>query len=70
MGRRVDVDDLVGTTEIAQRLGLSQAENVHTWRHRHPDFPSPIATIGRTMIWAWPDVQRWARATGRPQRDA
>ncbi len=65
MGRKIDVDDLVGSAEIASRLGLSQVENVHTWRHRHSGFPQPVAVIGRTMIWVWVDVERWAQQTGR-----
>jgi hypothetical protein len=65
VGRKIDVDDLVGATEIAERLGLSHAETVHSWRHRHADFPEPVAKLRQAMVWAWPDVEKWARGTGR-----
>jgi hypothetical protein len=65
VGRKVDVDDLVGAAEIADRLDIAHAETIHAWRHRHPDFPQPVAQLGRVLIWSWPDVEAWARATGR-----
>lgn len=61
----VNSDDLVGTAEIADRLGLAFRETVHNWRHRHEDFPQPIAELGCGLIWSWPEVRRWARDTGR-----
>lgn len=65
MGRRVDVEQLVGASEIAQRLGLAQVTTVHSWRRRHEDFPAPVASLHAALVWHWPDVERWARATGR-----
>jgi hypothetical protein len=65
VGRKIDVNDLVGAEEIAQRLGLAHVQSVHTLRHRHPDFPTPVKKLQRTMIWLWPDIERWARKTGR-----
>jgi predicted DNA-binding transcriptional regulator AlpA len=65
MGRKVDVDQLVSSAEIAERLGVKRLQVVHDWRHRHPDFPRPVAVLGRTFVWEWPDVEAWARATGR-----
>jgi predicted DNA-binding transcriptional regulator AlpA len=65
MGRRVDVDQLVGTTEIAARLGVQRPQVVHDWRRRHPEFPKPVAVVSRVGLWFWPDVEKWARATGR-----
>jgi len=60
----VDVDQLVGAAEIAQRLGLAQ-RTVHDWRRRHADFPAPVAELTAALVWNWPDVERWARKTGR-----
>lgn len=59
-------DDLVGPTEIAERLGVKKI-TVYKWQERHADFPTPRAIIGdkRTPIWQWADVQSWAIATGR-----
>jgi hypothetical protein len=65
VGRRVDVDQLVGTTEIAFRLGVKRPGVVHDWRRRDADFPEPVAVVSRVGIWAWRDVERWARKTGR-----
>lgn len=59
------MDQLVGAAEIADRLGLSHAQSVHNLRRRHPAFPEPVATLRTAMVWAWPDVEAWARATGR-----
>jgi hypothetical protein len=64
VGRKVDVGELVGAAEIAVRLGVAR-QMVHTWRQRHVDFPQPVATVTNTLIWAWPDVERWAKSTGR-----
>jgi predicted DNA-binding transcriptional regulator AlpA len=65
VGRRVDVDDLVGADEIAQRLGVARRQAVHLWRQRYPDFPTPVATLKTAMVWDWNDVKAWASATGR-----
>jgi predicted DNA-binding transcriptional regulator AlpA len=65
VGRKVDVENLVGTAEIAERLGVSRYQVVHDWRRRHPDFPQPVAQLKRGAIWAWPEVEKWARSTGR-----
>ena len=63
--RMVALRDLVDTQTIADRLGVSAPQVVSGWRRRHADFPTPIAQIGGAMIWAWPDIETWARATGR-----
>jgi hypothetical protein len=65
MGRSVDVDDLIDAAGIAARLDLAQPQTVHLWRRRYPDFPEPVAELTRVLVWHWPDVARWARATGR-----
>lgn len=65
MGRRIDVDHLVGAAEIAERLGAARPQVVHEWRRRYPDFPQPVASLKQALVWNWPDVERWARATGR-----
>lgn len=65
MGRKVDVDQLVGTAEIADRLGLSHTQTVHLWRRRYVDFPRPVAELRHALVWYWPEVEKWARTTGR-----
>lgn len=64
MGRKVDVEDLVGATEIGVRLGIDR-RSVHQLHRRHDDFPAPIARLESAMVWSWMDVEQWARATGR-----
>ena len=59
------MEHLVGASEIAKRLGLARTQAVHMWRQRYPDFPSPVAQLDMGMIWSWPEVERWARKTGR-----
>lgn len=59
------MDQLVGAAEIAQRLGMKQNHIVHEWRRRYADFPPPVATLKQGMVWNWPEVERWAKATGR-----
>jgi predicted DNA-binding transcriptional regulator AlpA len=65
MGRLVDVDQLVGAAEIAQRLGMKRHQVVHDWVRRYPEFPSPVVLLRQAKIWYWPEVAEWADATGR-----
>jgi hypothetical protein len=44
---------------------VNKSTVVHDWRYRYPDFPEPIASLSGGFIWAWPDVEKWAKATGR-----
>lgn len=59
------MDKLVGTAEIAERLDLKNPETVHDWRRRYPAFPQPVAHLKIGFVWYWPEVERWAKATGR-----
>ena len=59
MGRKVDVDDLVGAYEIAVRLGMARPQVIHEWRRRHPDFPEPVAALKTALIWDWNAVETW-----------
>ena len=70
VGRSVDIDDLVGTKEIAERIGVSQHQVVHQWRRRYPDFPAPLKKVSSAFVWDWNEVEAWARRTGRILGDA
>lgn len=61
----IRADHLVGTSEIAKRLGLKRYNLVNDWIRRYEDFPTPIATVSGVKVWDWPDIETWARATGR-----
>ena len=65
MVRKVPVDQLVGASEIAARLGSKRTVYVHDLRRRHPDFPAPVATLSAGLVWDWAEVAAWARKTGR-----
>jgi len=65
VGRKIDVDHLVGAAEIAERLGVKRPHLIHDWRRRYPEFPEPVLVLKGTLIWDWKDIERWAIATGR-----
>ncbi len=69
MGRRVDVDQLVGAREIAERLGFKRTQVVHYFLRSDDSFPPPVFSVteaqGGARVWYWPDIKRWARRTGR-----
>jgi hypothetical protein len=67
VGRKLDVNQLVGATEIATRLGLSRGQVVHTWRARFDDFPEPAIELAMGLIWYWPEIETWAKLHGRPR---
>ncbi len=69
MGRRVDVEQLVGASDIAQRFGMPRTQDVHTLRRRDPAFPEPIRILGSgpsrgIHVWYWPDIAAWAKKKG------
>jgi hypothetical protein len=65
VGRQVDLDDLVGTAEIAERLGVRRVGVVHDWRRRYEDFPEPVTTVSHVHVWLWTEVRSWAERSGR-----
>lgn len=58
------MDNLVGAAEIAERIAAT-VSTVHSWHRRYDDFPKPAARLHAALVWNWPDVQAWARKTGR-----
>lgn len=55
--------DLVIAVDVAKRLGISpQRVNVLASR---PGFPKPLGKLGRSSVWRWSSIQRWAHDTGR-----
>lgn len=55
--------DLLGTSEIAELLGISR-QMVHRLTRRD-DFPAPTAELAIGKVWRRADVEAWARKTGR-----
>jgi hypothetical protein len=63
MGKRVDVDDLIGPQEVADLIGLGNPGGVSVYRRRYADFPGPAVEKGRCVLWLRRDVELWARTT-------
>lgn len=62
----VDSSELVGTAEIAQRLGVAK-NTVYQWERRALGFPNPVVELELVRIWVWPEIESWARTTNRLQ---
>ena len=69
MGKKVDVDDLVGAAEIAKRFGFTDRNLAHSWLARYPDFPRPVVRLAIGNVWLWSEVERWAARTGHGRWD-
>lgn len=67
MGRRVDVDDLIDSNAVADILGLAQFNTVSAYQRRYPTMPRPVVDMGRgrCKLWLRPEIESWARKTGR-----
>ena len=63
--RLVRVGDLVGAAEVAVRLGLKHPQSVSLLKRRHAEFPEPVMQLAKAFVWNWPDIEAWAKATGR-----
>lgn len=59
--------ELVIAVDVAKRLGISpQRVNVLA---AGPGFPKPLGKLGRSSVWRWSSIERWARQTGRLPAD-
>ena len=67
MGRIVDVDDLIGSTDVAEMIGLSHVNSVTTYLKRYPDFPRPVVDVsnGRIRLWLRQDIDGWLASRSR-----
>jgi len=54
----------VGQGEIAARLQVNK-QTVYNWIHRGQFTPRPQWRVHGSLVWNWPDVLAWSRATGR-----
>jgi predicted DNA-binding transcriptional regulator AlpA len=55
--------ELVIAADVARRLGISR-QRVGVLA-KQEGFPSPVGVLGRSDVWRWAAVERWARETGR-----
>lgn len=61
--------ELVIATDVAERLRISPQRVYVLAANR--GFPKPIGMLGRSAVWRWSSIERWARETGRlPADDA
>lgn len=64
MGRKIDVDDLVDPTRVAEILGLTNPNGVSVYQSRYDDFPEPAISRGRCRLWVESEIRAWAAARG------
>lgn len=60
-------DDLVGTPDVADRLGISR-QRVAQLVEQTGRFPTPVATVRGTHVWRWGDIADWIAAGQRDMR--
>jgi predicted DNA-binding transcriptional regulator AlpA len=56
-------EDLVGTAEISEMLGV--VRQYVDRLSRQEGFPAPVAELAAGRVWRRDDVEAWAKATGR-----
>jgi glutathione-regulated potassium-efflux system ancillary protein KefG len=68
VGRKVDVDDLIDSSEVAQILGLSNPNSVHLYLSRYPTMPRPVVDRGknRARLWLRSEIDAWAAHRRNP----
>lgn len=63
---RIEPDDYVNATDIAQRMNVSR-EAVRKWiegERGAGDFPYPVARVGQSPVWSWWEVANWLHRAG------
>ena len=67
MGKKVDVDDLIDASRVAEMLRLSQRNTVSSYQRRYPGMPRPVVDLGagRCKMWLRSEISQWAAETGR-----
>ena len=60
---KVDPEDLLDSTDVAELLRLSSVTAVATYRARYEDFPEPLLTkgSGKCVLWLRSDIEAWVR---------
>lgn len=65
---RLFLMDLVGSAEIADRLGLTQSR-INQLAIKS-GFPTPVAELKGGRVWEWSAVEEWAASRERSRSDA
>jgi predicted DNA-binding transcriptional regulator AlpA len=58
---RVNTEDLIDATGVAQLLGLSHRNTVSVYQRRYPEMPRPVVDLGagRTKLWLKSEMETW-----------
>jgi predicted DNA-binding transcriptional regulator AlpA len=56
----VDPEELIGPSEVAEILGLSNPRGVSVYTSRYDDFPAPTVSKGNCRLWLRPEIVQWA----------
>ena len=59
MARKIDPADLIGPTEVAPIIGLTNPRGVSVYRRRHSDFPVPIVEKEQCVLWLRSEIEAW-----------
>ena len=65
MLRKIDPEDLVDSTQVADLLGLTSANAVRVYRGRYSNFPTPVINRGKCVLWDRADIKRWTDSRER-----
>jgi predicted DNA-binding transcriptional regulator AlpA len=57
----VEISDLVGVKEAAERLGILRSNFVRL--AKRVGFPAPVMQLAATPVWRWSDIARYTKKT-------
>jgi predicted DNA-binding transcriptional regulator AlpA len=63
MSPKVNTEDLIGASEVAEILGLAHHNSVSTYLRRYEDFPQPVVDLpnSRIRLWLRQDINAWRK---------
>lgn len=56
--RRVNVELLVGSAEVAEIVGLTKS-SINYLARTDPTFPEPVHHVRATPLWLAPEIENW-----------
>jgi len=69
MPPRVDTEDLIDASGVAELLGLAHRNTVSVYQRRYPKMPRPVVDLGsgRAKLWLRAEILSWRlqRAKGQ-----
>lgn len=60
----IRTEDLLDAHGVADLIGLSHSNSVHTYMRRYADMPRPVIDLGpgRPRLWLRPHILAWVEA--------